>query len=167
MKECGLINLETRQLRGDQIEVFKNNNNFKILNGYENIDRNIFFSLKKDNRTRGHEVKLLKNQCRLDIRKYSFSQRTINEWNKLSTDCVTATSICLKTRLTHISGGWITQRLKMLDSQQATGFLVHLRSGPLPWIAILINLVTCFLCQIFSAWCICSCVYIYIYIINN
>ena len=25
--------------------------------------------------------------CRLDIRKYSFSQRTINEWNKLSTDC--------------------------------------------------------------------------------
>ena len=30
------------KLRGDQIEVFK------ILNGYENIDRNMFFSLKKD-----------------------------------------------------------------------------------------------------------------------
>ena len=27
------------------------------------------------------------------IRKYSFSQRTINEWNKLSTDCVTASSV--------------------------------------------------------------------------
>ena len=66
---------------------------FKILNGYENIDRNIFFSLKKDNRTRGHEVTLAKDQCRLDIRKYSFSQRTINEWNKLSTDCVTASSV--------------------------------------------------------------------------
>ena len=45
----------------------------------------MFFSLKKDSRTRGHEVKLGKNQCRLDIRKYSFSQRTVNEWNKLST----------------------------------------------------------------------------------
>ena len=52
LKECGLTTLETRRLRGDQIEVFK------ILNGYENIDRNMFFSLKKDSRTRGHEVKL-------------------------------------------------------------------------------------------------------------
>ena len=32
----------------------------KILNGYENIDRNMFFSLKKDSRTRGHEVKISK-----------------------------------------------------------------------------------------------------------
>ena len=53
------------------------------------------FSLKKDSRTRGHEVKLVKNQCRLDIRKYSFSQRTINEWNKLSTDCITASSVTM------------------------------------------------------------------------
>ena len=50
-------------------------------------------ALKKDSRTRGHEVKLVKDQCRLDIRKYSFSQKTINEWNKLSTDCVTASSV--------------------------------------------------------------------------
>ena len=64
LKECGLTTLETRRLRGDQIEVFK------ILNGYENIDRNMFFSLKEDSRARGHEVKLVKDQCRLDIRKY-------------------------------------------------------------------------------------------------
>ena len=32
LKECGLATLETRRLRGDQIEVFK------ILNGYENIE---------------------------------------------------------------------------------------------------------------------------------
>ena len=37
LKECGLTTLETRRLRGDQIEVFK------ILNGYENIDSNLFF----------------------------------------------------------------------------------------------------------------------------
>ena len=41
-------------LGGGQIEVFK------ILNGYENIDRNIFFLLKKDSRTRGHEITLVK-----------------------------------------------------------------------------------------------------------
>ena len=73
--------------KGDHIEVLK------ILNGYENIDRNMFFSLKKNIRTRGHEVTLVKDQCRLDIRKYSFTQRTINEWNKLSTDSVTASSV--------------------------------------------------------------------------
>ena len=51
---------------------------FKILNGYENIYINILFSLKKDNGTRGHEVTLVKDQCKLDIKKYSFSQRTIH-----------------------------------------------------------------------------------------
>ena len=65
----------------------------KILNGYKNIDRNMFFSLKKDSRTRAHEVTLVKDKCILDVRKYSFSERTINEWNKLSTDCVTASSV--------------------------------------------------------------------------
>ena len=61
--------------------------------GIKNIDRNMFFSHKKDTRTRGHEVKLVKDQCRLDIRKYSFSQRTVNEWNTLSTDCITGSSV--------------------------------------------------------------------------
>ena len=87
LKECGLTTLETRRLRGDQIEVFK------ILNGYENIDRNIFFSVKEERRTRGHGVTLAKKQCRLDIRKFSFSQRTVNEWNRLSADCVSASSV--------------------------------------------------------------------------
>ena len=53
----------------------------------------ICFSHPRKSRTRGHEVKLMKDQCRLDIMKYSFSQRTINEWNKLSTNCVTASSV--------------------------------------------------------------------------
>ena len=70
-----------------QIEVFK------ILNGYENIDRNIFFTVKEERRTRGHGVTLAKKQCRLDIRKFSFSQRTVNEWNRLSADCVGASSV--------------------------------------------------------------------------
>ena len=36
LKECGLTTLDTRRLRLDHIEVFR------ILNGYEYIDRTIF-----------------------------------------------------------------------------------------------------------------------------
>ena len=68
LKECGLTTLETRRLRGDQIEVFK------ILNGYENIDSNIFFEIKESKITRGHNYTLVKKQSRLDVRKYSFSR---------------------------------------------------------------------------------------------
>ena len=61
--------------------------------GMKILHRNIFFSLKKDSRSRGHEVTLVKDQCIFDIRKYSFSQKTINECNKLSTDCVIASGV--------------------------------------------------------------------------
>ena len=66
---------------------------FNILNGYENIDSNIFFEIKESKITRGHNYTLVKKQSRLDVRKYSFSQRTINVWNNLSTDCVQASSV--------------------------------------------------------------------------
>ena len=49
----------------------------KILNGYGNIDRNVVFLVKDGRRTRGYGVTLAKKQCRLDIRKFSFSQRKI------------------------------------------------------------------------------------------
>ena len=49
-----------------------------IVNGYGDVDRNMFFKLKEGSRTRGHKVALVKEQCRLDMRKYSFSQRVIN-----------------------------------------------------------------------------------------
>ena len=66
---------------------------FKIVNGYEDVDRIMFFKLKEGSRTRGHKVALDKEQCRLDMRNYSFSQRVINEWNKLPNDCVNASSV--------------------------------------------------------------------------
>ena len=84
---------------------------FMILNRYENIDRNIFFSLKKDSRTRGREITLVKDQCRLYIKKYSFSQRTIHEWNKLCTDCVTASSVSIfKNKVDTYLWGRVTHR---------------------------------------------------------
>ena len=66
---------------------------FKILNGYENTDSNIFFKIKESKVTRGHNFMLVKKQSRLDVRKFPSSQRTINDWNKLSTDCVLASSV--------------------------------------------------------------------------
>ena len=54
---------------------------FTFLNFKKNIRINIFITT------------LVKKQSRLDVRKYSFSQMTINVWNKLSTDCVHATSV--------------------------------------------------------------------------
>ena len=78
--------METQRLRGDQTKLLK------ILNGHENNYRPyyscIFKKKKTRKRTRGHDFKLEKGQSRLDIRKYSFSQRTVNEWNVLSADCV-------------------------------------------------------------------------------
>ena len=44
-------------------------------------------------KTRGHNFTLVKKQSRLDVRKLSFSQRTINVWNKLSKECVYASSV--------------------------------------------------------------------------
>jgi len=55
-----------------------------------------FFSDKEERRTRGHGITLAKKQCRLEIRKLSFSQRTVNEWNRLSADCVGASSVNIK-----------------------------------------------------------------------
>ena len=52
-----------------------------------------FFEIKESKITRGHNFTLVKKQSRLDVRQFSFSQRTINVWNKLSTGCVNASSV--------------------------------------------------------------------------
>ena len=47
------INSRDKEVKGDQVDIFT------ILNGFEKNYRNMFFSLKKDSRTRGktHEVR--------------------------------------------------------------------------------------------------------------
>lgn len=42
----------------------------------------------EDNITRGDEILLLKDQYTFNTRKHALSQRTINEWHTLYTDCV-------------------------------------------------------------------------------
>ena len=54
--QCFLKTLETSRPRGYQIEMFQ------IVNGYEDVDRNMFFKLKEGSRTRGHKAALVKEQ---------------------------------------------------------------------------------------------------------
>ena len=85
LQQCRLTTLETRRTRGDQIEVFQ------IMHGYEGLNKDImFFRIKNDSRTRGHSLALVKCHSRLDIRKYAFSQRVVNDWNKLPEECINA-----------------------------------------------------------------------------
>ena len=47
--------------------------------------------MEVEKRTRGHTLKIHKKGARLDCRRYSFSQRVVNNWNALPV-CVEAMS---------------------------------------------------------------------------
>ena len=66
LKECGLTTLEIRRLREDQIQVFK------ILNGYENSDNNIFFEIKESQITREHNFTLVKKKVDWMLESFHF-----------------------------------------------------------------------------------------------
>ena len=104
---------------------------FKIVNGYEDVDRSMFFKLKEGSITREHKAALVKEQYMLDMRKYSFSQRVINEWNKLPNDCVNTSSVNMfKNRIDrYLIRARYTQMRTLMDSRKANGFLVHLLFG--------------------------------------
>ncbi len=44
-------------------------------------------------RLRGHPLKLRKDRSRLDLRKFTFSQRVANIWNDLPAEVVTVSSV--------------------------------------------------------------------------
>ena len=84
LKRLGLTTLEDRRERGDMIETYK------LITGKEDINPGKFFTMAT---VRGdpeltHNMKLYKNSFRLDVRKYTFSQRVIDKWNSLDKDVV-------------------------------------------------------------------------------
>ncbi len=73
-----LMTLETRRLQADLLEVFK------IMHGLEGLAPSELFVLRDSGHvTRGHKYMNLKMHCHLNVRKYSFSQRVVDEWNSL------------------------------------------------------------------------------------
>ena len=82
LKYLGLTILQTRRIRGDLLETFK------IIPGRDRLESEIFFELNRSNRCRGHKLKLKKPNSRLNIRKFSFAHRIIDEWNKWSEEVI-------------------------------------------------------------------------------
>ena len=65
---------------------------YKIMKGQERLDKNDFF-IPASTTTRGHDQKLYKQSFRLDVRRNSFSQRIINDWNSLPMSVVNEESL--------------------------------------------------------------------------
>ena len=87
LKRTNLLSLEMRRLRADLIEVFK------IMNGLEGLKVEDFFELSGGRQTRGHSKKIYKQFSRLDVRKYFFSQRIVDEWNNLPSNIIKSKTI--------------------------------------------------------------------------
>ena len=76
--------MDTRQIRGDQIEVFT------IMHGQAAIDKETYLKLKDNLITRWHINVLIKNHGRLDVRKCAFLHRVVYLWKKVPASRVNA-----------------------------------------------------------------------------
>ena len=79
--------MKNRVQRGDLIETYK------IMTGKVAVDPHHFFERNRDERTRGHCMKLKKRPSRTHQRAQFFSNRVVTPWNKLPEEVVMATSI--------------------------------------------------------------------------
>jgi len=83
LRHLELTTLKEQRIRGDLIETIK------IMTGKESVDQSQSFQLSTcEYQLRGHTMKLSKQRTSLDVRKFTFSQRVVQEWNKLSQDVV-------------------------------------------------------------------------------
>lgn len=82
-----LPTLKFRRLRGDMIEAYT------IIAGiYDKRTTKGMFILNTSN-TRGHNMKVAKQKCKLDVRKYFFTNRVADTWNSLPEHVVSATKV--------------------------------------------------------------------------
>ena len=98
---------------------------FKIVNGYEDVDRNMSFKLKEGSRTRGYKAALVKSSVGWTWVLFL----TKNEWNKLPNDCVNASSVNMfKNRIDRylIRAGYTWENCCTLDKLMASLSTCHL-----------------------------------------
>ena len=69
-------------MRADVIEVYK------IINQYDRVNVDKFFTIMENVTTRGNSRELYKRRSRLNIRANVFSNRVVNIWNSLSNEAV-------------------------------------------------------------------------------
>jgi len=65
---------------------------YKIVNGLEGIESGSMIT-KKVGISRGHSQQRFKKRVRWDVKKYCFSNRVCNEWNRLPGEIVNAGSV--------------------------------------------------------------------------
>jgi hypothetical protein len=64
---------------------------FKIITGiYDNEVTEGIFDLDPNTRTRGHSKKIKKKFCRINLRKFSFTNRIVDLWNTLPQSVIDA-----------------------------------------------------------------------------
>ena len=86
---CKLTTLHYRRIRGDMIETYK------ILTGkYDPVTApQLTLGSSKLTVTRGNDLRLTKFRAKYDLRKYAFTNRVTDLWNRLPNHIVTAGSI--------------------------------------------------------------------------
>ena len=87
LKELNMYSLERRYMRGDMIEVYK------MFNGLDDVKIEDYFDLDKNDRTRGHNLKIKKKPFKLDLRKSFFSLRVVDQWNNLPADVINSPTL--------------------------------------------------------------------------
>ena len=117
LKKLDVPTLAYRRSRRDMVK------NFKIVNGV--YDRDVcegLFKMQERLETRGHGKKIFKQRARLDIRKYSFCDRVVNNWNSLPVSVVNVESVREFER--KLDKVWIDEEQK-LDYTATIGSLNH------------------------------------------
>ena len=93
LQQLNLPSLLYRRTRMDLIMTYK------ILHDMVSLNKNNFFTINT-NPTRSNGLKIYKHRCNTTIRRTSFSQRVINDWNLLPHNVVTAPNVFIfKTEL--------------------------------------------------------------------
>ena len=96
---------------------------FKIINGLDSIfPADLFIMENEDGKTRGHPYKIHKLHSRLDLRKYSFTQRIVNDWNRLPGS---AGPLCPQASTKGHIDKYLRNRAEDYTSQRLTPFLVN------------------------------------------
>ena len=107
LRTLRLPKLTYRRIRGDMIQTFK------IINNKYDYNPEILFGKRSaitSDRTRGHGQMLFKKRAQLNIKKHSFSFRTVDIWNSLPPSVGNAQSVrAFESRLDRL---WNDQEIK-------------------------------------------------------
>ena len=77
LRKLGIPTLQYRRSRADMIQVYK------IIHGIDRISIPEFFEIVCESKTRGHQYKIAKKRSSTSMRKHTFSNRVVEEWNSL------------------------------------------------------------------------------------